>query len=317
MNESEDTTPLDEITFDIDAVSGSGSSGQAFSARPMIERGLSEPVVVADEASPIFKLLAQPELPELRHEPRGRLMLQSPTRLYFYWSVGPHAYQALIKTLGGSVDDYRLALRLLNLTTETEELNAVEAEGNWWFEVQPDTDYRAEIGFYSSSRPFVRILFSNTISTPRKSPSPHSATEARWALTTHKFAEVLDASGFEEDAIEIIRETAHDDLKTSFAAHIGIDEGSLSGFEGNELARALAMLAGGTPIEDLKWKISAELFAVLQAHVGKLTTSAINESTGISAMLEETEFETFSAVGGSLVNFPRRKYKPVSSMSMR
>jgi len=245
------------------------------------------------------------------------LMMQSPTRLYFYWSINGQSFHALQKTVGGNASDYRLALRLLDLTNDTEELHAIEPDGSWRFNVLPDNEYRAEIGFYSASRPFVRILFSNTIATPRKSPSPHSASEARWAVTTHKFAEVLEASGFEEDAIEVIRETAHEDLKSLFAAHVGVEEGELSAFEDSELARARAMLAGGTPIEQIKCKIAAGLYAMLQSHLSKLTPSAINDNTGMSTLLDETEFETFTAVGGSLVNFPRRKYKPVSSMDLR
>jgi hypothetical protein len=31
---------------------------------------------------------------------------------------------------------------------------------------------------------------------------------------------------------------------------------------------------------------------------------------------DETEFETFSAIGGSLVNIPRRRYRPISSADL-
>ena len=318
MSESETNKEFDVIEFDIDTVSG-GSSGEAFTARPERRFNLkAESDIAVDEtASPVFKLLARPELPELKHEARARLMMQSPTRIFFYWSIDSHSYQALQKTLGGSTGDYRLALRLLNLSTDVEELHAVEPEGNWWFNVHPDNEYRAEIGFYSSSRPFVRILFSNTITTPRKTPSPHSANEARWAVTTHAFAEVLEASGFEEDAFEVIRSDANQDLKASLAAHVGADEKIFSELDSNELYRALTQLASGIPIEELKWKISAELYAMLQAHLSQLSPSAIEHGLGISAAPNDTEFETFSAVGGSLVNFPRRKYKPVSSIDLR
>jgi len=318
MSVSETNKEFDVIEFDIDAVSG-GSSGEAFTARPerrMDVRAESDPAV-DEAASPVFKLLAAPQLPELKHEARARLMMQSPTRLYFYWSIDSRSYQALQKTLGGETGDYTLALRLSNLTTDVEELHAVEPDGNWWFNVDPDNEYRAEIGFYSSSRPFVRILFSNTITTPRKSPSPHSANEARWAVTTHAFAEVLEASGFEEDAFEVIRSEANLDLRASFAAHVGADENAFSEFDSNELYRALSQLVAGIPIEELKWKITAQLYAILQAHLSRLSPSAIERGLSISAASNETEFETFSAVGGSLVNFPRRKYKPVSSIDLR
>jgi hypothetical protein len=318
MSENETREEFDNIVFDIDAVSG-GSSGEAFSARPerRVETGPEADLTLDGTASPVFKLLARPELPELKHETRARLMMQSPTRLYFYWSVDSHSFQALQKALGGSTGDYRLALRLLNLTTDAEELHTIEPEGNWWFNVKPDNEYRAEVGFYSSTRPFVRILFSNPIATPRKSPSLHSATEARWAITTHKFAEVLESSGFEEDAFEIVLSNADEDLNASVAAYVGVDKSELSRLDLDELRRALSMLAAGIPIDELKWKIAAEIYAFLQAHARKLTASSLELELGITATSAELEFETLSAVGGSLVNFPRRRFRPVSSISMR
>jgi hypothetical protein len=313
MGESE-AKEFDEITFDIDLAAG-GSSGEAFSARPgrLNDPPDSATTAVDETASPVFKLLARPKLPELKHETRARLMMQSPTRLFFYWSVVRGSFQALHKTLGGETGDYTLALRLLNLTTEAEEVHAVEAEGSWWFNAEPDNEYRAEIGFYSATRPFVRILFSNSITTPRKSPSPHSASESRWAITTHTFAEVLEASGFEEDAFEVIGQ----DLSSAFARHVSIDTNELAGFDLEELRRALAFLASGMPIADLKWKVTAELYALLEAHLAKLSALAIEKNIGVTASAGEPEFETFSAVGGSLVNFPRRRYRPVSSMHTR
>src|ERR1043165_3472756 len=107
----ETTETIDVFEFDIDAMS-SGSSSEAFSARP--GRPEEAEIAVSDtepdlEMSPVFKLLARPALPELKHEARGRLMMQSPIRIYFYWSIGAHSFQALQKTVGRNVSDYRLA----------------------------------------------------------------------------------------------------------------------------------------------------------------------------------------------------------------
>lgn len=309
---------IDVFEFDIDAMS-SGSSGEAFTARP--GRPEEAKIAVSDtesdlEMSPVFKLLARPALPELKHEARARLMMQSPTRLYFYWSISGHSYQALQKSLGGNVNDYRLALRLLDVANETEELHPIEPEGSWWFKVQPDSKYRAEIGFYSASRPFVRILFSNTIQTPRKSPSPHSAAEAKWAVTTHKFAEVLDASGFEADAVDVLHEERDSEIASRFAVYVGVEGSAVNALNQLDLKRSLASLAAGTPIEDLKYKIGAELYALLQQHLAKLSAESLRQEFGMSDT-DIVEFETLSAVGGSLVNIPRRRFKPVSSSHQR
>jgi hypothetical protein len=308
----------DEMPFDEGSIN-LGSSGEAFSPRPprAAAAALAFPDDQSDlEMSPVFKLLARPTLPDLKHEARARLMMQSPTRLYFYWSISGHSYQALRKTLGGNISDYRLALRILDLTNETEEPQPIEPEGSWWFNVRPDSEYRVEIGFYSSSRPFVRVLFSNTVQTPRKSPSAHSAAEAKWAVTTNKFAEVLDASGFETDAFDVLHEVRDMEIVSRFAAYVDIDESDVNTLNVVDLKRSLASLAAGTPVEDLKYKIGAELYALLQQNLSKLSADSISHEFGMSDA-DDVEVESFSAVGGSLVNIPRRRFRPVSSSNQR
>ena len=318
MTRDYDAATSGELEFDEDAMSGVASS-EAFTPRPQQLKAIDLPVVGNEsdlEMSPVFKLLARPTLPELKHEARARLMMQSPTRLYFYWSISGHSYQALQKTVGGNVSDYRLALRLIDLTNETEELHPIEPDGSIWLKVQPDSEHRVEIGFYSASRSFVRVLFSNTIQTPRKSPSPHSAAEAKWAVTTHKFAEVLDASGFEADAFDVLHEESDKEIASRFAEHVGIGESGVNALNILDLKRSLALLAAGSPIEDLKYKIGAELYAVLQKHLAKLSVDSIRSVFGMSDT-DIVEFESLSAVGGSLVNIPRRRFRPVSSSNQR
>lgn len=236
-------------------------------------------------------------------------MMQSPTRLYFYWSIGPAALQSLGMALGGPVADYQLALRLLDLTRDTEELHAVGPEGSWWFSVSAGNEYRAEVGFYSATRPFVRVIFSNTVATPRKGPSPHSASEARWAVTTHKFAEVLDVSGFDEDAFLVENSDRPDELSSRLAEILAIDHSELRSFDETAVRLALEVLAGAQPVHDLRWKVPARLFALLQANLSKIPTESALQALGLA----ETAPETYSTVGGSLVNVPRRRFRPVSS----
>ena len=311
---SDEIYDADRIEFDIDAFAA-GSSGEAFSVRPPV------PVEAVDadetdptDASPVFKLLSKPVLPELKHDVRARLLMQSPTRIYFYWSAGSRAYQTL-QNVVGNASDYQLVLRLLDLSNDTEQIFPIDAEGSWWFDVSPDTEYRAEVGFYSTSRPFVRLLFSNTLRTPRKSPSPHKSSEARWAVTTHAFAEVLDASGFEEDAVEIIHSETVNDVRPAFAAHVGLAESDLADIEAKELNDALRLLAAGSPLEDLRLKITAALYQLLQAHLNKLSGDEFRRKFSAADVTDESQ--TFSSVGGSLVNIPGRRYKPLSSINIK
>lgn len=270
------------------------------------------PVPAEDELSPAFKELREPKLPTLARENRARLQMQTPTRVYFYWSLKNNPWQILHRVFGDDRGSYTLVLKLINQTRETEEIHPVDAEGNYWFNVDAGSTYRAEIGFYAPNRPYFRALYSNTITTPRKSPSPRVATDADWMVNAETFAQVLDASGFKQDAYEVA--LAGDDLAASeqatrdaFANLLG--DVSFEGFTVEELRYALLALASGMPIEELRWKISASLFALLEANLIRLSSeSAVEALRGHFDLGDEevVEEEQFSAVyGSSVVHFPK------------
>ena len=316
MSESKATNVREHenSSFDVDAVVSSGD------AIPDIAELVDARELKIDDgqefASPIFELLARPVLPELKHSTRARLMMQSPTRLYIYWSVGARSFEALKSALG-SASDYTLALRLLDVTRDVEEVHTIEAEGSWWFNVRPDSEYRAEVGFYSVSRPFVRILFSNTIATPRKGPSPHSAREAKWAISKHHFVEVLNAAGFEADADRIETAEHEQNIALAVSNYLKVAEADVAAFDAVELRWALAALAAGTPIEDLRWRVSASLFAFLEKYLAKLSASEIRDNIGVDVASAEDEFVATPVFGSSLVNFPRRRrFAPISSIDI-
>ena len=99
------------------------------------------------------------------------------------------------------------------------------------------------------------------------------------------------------------------------ASRIGVDRKEFDRFELEELRRALAWLAAGLPIVDLKWKISAELYTLLEAHLAKLSAASIRETLGI-AESETEQYERLTAVGGSLINIPKRRFRPISSLDV-
>ena len=279
-----------------------------------------EPADPEAELSPAFKELREPKLPSLPRENRARLLMQTPTRLYFYWGLKNNPYQILHRAFGGERGSYTLVLKLINLTRDTEEVHPVDAEGSWWFNVDPDCTYRAEIGFYAPNRPYFRALYSNTITTPRNSPSPRAASDADWRVTANTFAKVLDHAGYRQDAFEVA--VAGDDVEASDAATRAaftqfIGEGANSNaFTAEELRYAMLALASGVPLESLRWKISASLFALLAAHLDRLSSeSALNALRGHFEIDDEEIFEEerHSAVhGASLVHFPKtiRRRRP-------
>ncbi len=284
------------------------------------------------EQSEVFKELAAPKLPELVKENRARLQMQSPTRIYFYWSFKQNPFQILSRVFG-SQTNYQLIAKLVNQTSGREEFYPVEAEGSAWFDVDADSAYRAEIGFYATNRPFVRVMFSNRLETPRKNPSPRRDYSENFAVSANQFAEVLDVSGFQQDAFEVAlagddAEYADNATETAFTQIIGAPPNDYDHNQSSEIRFVLLALASGYTLENLREHISPSLFAVLQGNAEKLSAekalTALQENFGVTA--DETFEEEILAptvFGASLINFPRiskrkvmPKFTPISSLKV-
>ena len=327
----------DPIVFDLDTIVSSGDlvKREVTLANDVFDlAALNTEEVEEMEESQVMKELAAVELPELEKENRARLQMQSPNRLFFYWSMKNNPFQMLNRAFGGNTGSYTLVAKLINLTRDTEEIQRIEAEGSWWFSVDADSSYRAEIGFYAPNRPYVRVMFSNTVTTPRKRPSPRVATSADWNLTANTFARVLDVSGFKRDAFEVA--SAGDTSRSAppvnyeaFARFVERDHSDFAGIASEELRYALLLIASGLSIESLRYRIDASLFALLEASAAKLNAenalAVLKEQFGIEADETFEEEESTAVFGASLVNFPRRlkrkrtlsDYQPISSFSFR
>lgn len=280
-----------------------------------------EPTAIGSETaepkhtlSRVDELLAVPELPKLNRENRARLQMQTPSRLYFYWSVGEDPWTLLRKAFGGETGSYTLVLKLIELRSGSEQIFNAEAEGNWWFNVEPDGQYRAEIGFYAPNRPYFRVLYSNIVETPRRSPSPRRAADADWTINAGKFSQVLNVAGFSQDALDVAIEG--DDLQASSRATrsaLGQLAGSNAGigsFMDEDIRYALLALAEGQKLDDLRWKIESGLFDYLQVNEMNLSEEKAQEALREHFEIEEFSFEKEeygpAVFGSSLVNFPRK-----------
>lgn len=293
------------------------------------------------ELSPVFKALADVTLPELDRENRARLLMQSPTKLYFYWSIRENPWHQLKAIFGDDLGSYTLVLKLMDLKRGTEEINKCDAAGNWWFTVEPDGEYQAEIGFYAINRPYFRVMYSNKITTPRRSPSPRRSSEAEWTVSANKFAEVLDVAGFSRDAFDVAMagddiQAAEDVTHTAFADLMGHRNFDLGGVSAEDIRYVMLALASGSTLEELRSRVSPALFAILQANAGRLNVGNAQSALGEHFHIDEAEFaeeEFGSAVfGASLVHFPKTlrskrivsksgatfapRYNPVSSHSL-
>lgn len=283
--------------------------------------------------SPVFRALSEPTLPDLQRENRARLQMQSPTRLHFYWSFKTNPFDALLRIFGAqTAKNYTLVVRLVNETNDRAEIVPVQTEGSWWFDADANAAYRAEIGFYAANRPFVRLLFSNRIETPRKNPSARAAATAEWTIAANDFAEVLDRSGFAQDAFEVA--LAGDDFsfaenatKTAFTQMFGETDNDFANDNSSEMRFALLALAAGYAPENLRGQISHSLFVRLQSNVENLSAekalAVLQENFGAVAVeTAETEQLLPTVFGASLINFPRAskrrfspKFAPLSSFS--
>ncbi len=318
--EIEETTETREFVLDESLLNPLSSSetikSETIEAEIPAPKILAEKAETEEEVDPIFAELSMPVLPELEKENRAQLQMQSPNRLYFYWSIKNNPFQTLQKVFGGNSGNYQLIAKLVNQNTEREELHAVEAEGNWWFNVESNSNYRAEIGFYAPNRPFIRVMYSNEIETPRKNPSPRIATDADWAITATEFAEVLDNSGFTRDAFEVA--LAGDDFEN---AEIATDNAFYQfigerkeDFSSDEVRYAILALASGVELTELRGQISESLFTVLQENLEKLSAenamSALKEHFDVfDEEIIEEEIIGATVFGASLINFPKKLTK--------
>lgn len=317
-------------------VSSPNAASQSSSETGTAEIESAESVVseekndLAEIADPIFKELAEPKLPELAKENRARLQMQSPNKIYFYWSFKGNPFQTLRRVFGNQAN-YQLIVKLVNRTNGREAIYPAEAEGSTWFDVDADSAYRAEVGFYAPNRPFVRVMFSNTVETPRLNPSSRRDFSPNFTVSAEQFAEVLDASGFEQDAFEVALagddiESANEWTQAAFSQIVAAPPGGFDENKSSEIRFILLALASGYSAEDLRGHISPSLFAVLQSNTEKITTAkalaALQENFGVLPD-ENLEEESFAAtvVGASLINFPRfskrrtlPKFAPLSSL---
>lgn len=278
--------------------------------------------------SPVFKELAEPKLPALREENRAFLQIQSPTRVFFYWSLKQDSSNTLRRALGTRADDYFLAIRLTNLSTNKEEIHQVGNKGSWWFNnIEADSKYRAEVGFYAQGRPFVRIVFSNTLETPRLKPSENVAYQPYFAVTADQFAEVLDLAGFSQDAFEVSiqgdePQIADEATQKAFVQLTGKGQIDFSSINISELRYVLFALASGVSLYSLRTQVAENLFeflsALTQENPEALTEEkvilALEEFFGVSPFEEkiEEEFIASTVFGASLINFPKQMKKKTS-----
>jgi hypothetical protein len=105
-------------------------------------------------------------LPELAARDEARLLVQSPHRLFFYWSFARDPRIVLRRALGALAGGFELGTRLVDLEDDAPGEPSAAHGREVWFDAKPHRAYRAEVGFYAGGLPFVRVLASNVAHTP-------------------------------------------------------------------------------------------------------------------------------------------------------
>ena len=154
-------------------------------------------------------------------------------------------------------------------------------------------------------------------------------------MSAGKFAEVLDVAGFTRDAFDVALAgddytSAESATHTAFSQFAG--DHDLHGIAAEDIRYAMLAIASGATLEDLRFKISPALFAILSANADKIFAGKAMTALGEYFDVDEAEFvetQLGSAVyGASLVHFPKtlktrrvssktgQRYSPISSFGL-
>lgn len=272
------------------------------------------PVEVPAAVSKTLAALAVDEpLPENYRTDRVSLLVQSPVRIYLYWSFAADPFVTLRKAFGAQAEQYRVAVRLTDLDSGDEATyEASPFANNFWFNVRPGKAYRAAVGLMAPGRPFLKLLASPIARTPRTSPSPYADTSFEFQIPALDFARALNESGFTQSAVEVGLETAEAAARAGELTQV--ETGALSDEELSELRALLAALAAGADPESLRATLSPRLLAILDRLLATVGAARLRqllaESLGFEITpVEETVVLLGPVWGASDVHFPQRSFR--------
>lgn len=154
------------------------------SHQPLPHRSLPEVTVFEPEGIELDPA-RRPELPILPSfygATRIVLQIRDPFWMHAYWEIAEDMANSLRRQLGEELDRSNLTLRVHDVTgIAFDGSNSVGSfdkqvhpfAGNWYIDVkQADRSYCVDLGLVTSTSQFYLIARSNTVHTPRVSPSP-------------------------------------------------------------------------------------------------------------------------------------------------
>ncbi len=298
-----------------------GSSERSLSSAPSVLAATNEKAVTSD-----FDALAADEpLPEIRRGDYARLLVQSPQRLYLYWSFAHDPFMTLRRMSGEAAGNHALALRVMNVERGTATLQLTSSHAtSVWLDVEAGRSYRVDVGIYAAGRPFIKILSSNIVRTPRAGVSPQVDRADEFRVSPADFTRTLSEAGYVNDAIELWLEAADEATEKkatrTVAEKLTNREAMLNEAEDwIQLRRLIGGLAAGAPLERLRAGLSPTLARWLEqaeANAGGATLDRTRLLDVLRATFDfELEQESFDQTGdmrrraaiawtGSDVRFP-------------
>ncbi|MEJ7618885.1 MAG: DUF4912 domain-containing protein [Pyrinomonadaceae bacterium] len=251
---------------------------------------------------------------------RVSLLVQSPSRIYLYWNFASDPFATLRKAFGAQADAYGVAVRLMDLDSGEEvTYEASPFAGNFWFNVRPGKSYRASVGLMATGRPFLKLLASQIVRTPRTSPSPHADATPEFRIPAIEFARALNESGFTQAAIEVGLEEAGAPGSESKVAALTeewarVETGFLTDEELSELRALLAAIAAGADIEKLRANLSPRLADILDRILATVDAARLRGLLGEALGFEIEPVDGTTVLlgpvwGASDVHFPQRTFR--------
>lgn len=283
-----------------------GSSERSLSAAPSlaVEARQSN---ISSAIQPDALLADDESLPKIRREDQIRLLVQSPTKLYLYWSFAHDPFMTLRRMFGDAARNYNVAVRLIDVESGAENLQLLaERASGAWLTVRAGRRFRADVGLYAPGRAFIKILSSNVVGTPRVGVSPRVHPEPEFRVSASEFTRTLSEAGYTNDAIEVWLEAA--DAATGARATRSIAQrfagAEIPGFTEEDLTdlrQFIAALAVGISFDELRANLSPTFARWLDV----ARRNAPNDKFEHENLLQvlhtffdfELEQETFGAIG--------------------
>jgi hypothetical protein len=173
---------------------------------PTVERNPFEPVVVPDVLTeeipePEEEIPAEPivdtglPIPSHYDFDMMRAMVQDPFRLFVYWQLKDDPFDRLHRIFPASeAGNFHSVLKLIDETNNISVLFGAAFMREYWFQVFPDRRYRVELGMHSPRYGYVKLLSSQSTSTPRGGPSDQIAEEETYQIAADDYLRVLRES---------------------------------------------------------------------------------------------------------------------------